>query len=307
MLKGETHMYNDLNFFIDENRINYTINKTEDKLKITCRNIDSSKVKIYYDDNVYNIILNKNMKKKKSNTIEINLTKEKEFTFTLELKDTYLVKTVYKYINELIDKDKLIEEINLFKNYNSKKEYKEDLNKLIRKIDKCEEEIEELIINHQSGYRSEYTKIVNILTTNNTYKKIVNKMTNHELMLLITWYISNIYPPHISEELFHELVEDAIQSEDSLENVWRLAMTYDNYDFNYDEIDKFFINSKDAYYISEYISGVLQVSQEKITNMLIEQDDKDLIKEFLNKYVEASHLQEKYINILKEHISRRES
>ena len=300
-------MYNDLNIFIDKNRINYTINKTEDKLKVTCDNINSSKVKIYYDDNVYNIILNKNMKKTKSNAIEINLKEEKAFTFTVELKDTYLVKTVYKYVNELIDKDKLIEEINLFKNYNSKKEYKEDLNKLIRKIDNVEEEIEELIINHQSGYRSEYTKIVNILTTNNTYNEIVNKMTNHELMLLITWYISSIYPPHIDEELFHELVEDAIQSEDSLENVWRLAMTYDNYDFNYDEIDKFFINSKDAYYLSEYISGVFQVNQEKITNMLIEQGDKDLIKEFLNKYIEASHLQEKYVNILREHISRRES
>ena len=300
-------MYNDLNILIDKNRINYTINKTEDKLKVTCDNINSSKVKIYYDDNVYNIILNKNMKKTKSNSIEINLKEEKAFTFTVELKDTYLVKTVYKYVNELIDKDKLIEEINLFKNYNSKKEYKEDLNKLIRKIDNVEEEIEELIINHQSGYRSEYTKIINILTTNNTYTEIVDKMTNHELMLLITWYISNIYPPHISEELFHELVEDAIQSEDSLENVWRLAMTYDNYDFNYDKIDKFFINSKDAYYISEYISGVLQVSQEKITNMLIEQGDKGLINEFLNKYIGASGIQKKYVNILKEYIGKRES
>ena len=300
-------MYNDLNIFIDKNRMDYTINKTEDKLKVTCSNINSSKVKIYYDNNVYNIILNKNMKKNKPNVIEINLKEEKEFTFTVELKDTYLVKTVYKYINELIDKDKLIEEMNLFKNYNNKKEYKEDLNKLIRKIDNVEEEIEELIINHQSGYRSEYTKIINILTTNNTFNEIADKMTNHELMLLITWYISMEYPPNIDEELFHELVEDAIRYEDSLENVWRLAMNYDNHNFNYDKIDKFFINSKDAYYLSEYISGVSQVNQEKITNMLIEQDDKDLINEFLNKYIGGSHLQEKYINILKEYIARRES
>ena len=302
-------MYNDLNIFIDENRINYIITKTENELKITCNNINGSKIKIYYDDNVYHIILNNNMKKNKPNAIEINLPKDghKEFTFPVELKDTYLVKTVYKYVNELIDKDTLLKEINLFKNYNHKKEYKEDLNKLIRKINNGEEEIEELIINHQSGYRSEYTKIVNILTNNNIYHKIAGKMTNHELMLLITWYIWMKYPPHIDEELFHELVEDAILSEDNLENVWRLAMNYNNHDFNYDEIDKFFINSKDVYYISEYISGVSQVNQEKITNMLIEQDDKDLIKEFLNKYIEASRLQEKYVNILKEHISRRES
>ncbi len=302
-------MYNDLNIFIDENRINYIITKTENELKITCNNINGSKIKIYYDDNVYHIILNNNMKKNKPNAIEINLPKDghKEFTFPVELKDTYLVKTVYKYVNELIDKDTLLKEINLFKNYNHKKEYKEDLNKLIRKINNGEEEIEELIINHQSGYRSEYTKIVNILTNNNIYHKIAGKMTNHELMLLITWYIWMKYPPHIDEELFHELVEDAILSEDNLENVWRLAMNYNNHDFNYDEIDKFFINSKDVYYISEYISGVSQVNQEKITNMLIGQGDKDLINEFLNKYIGVSGMQEKYVNILKEYIGRKNS
>ena len=32
-----------------------------------------------------------------------------------------------------------------------------------------------------------------------------------------------------------------------------------------------------------------------------------VLDEFLNKYIEVSHLQEKYINILREHISRRES
>ena len=178
-------MYNDLNIFIDKNRINYTITELDDDIKITCNNINSSKIKIYYDNNVYKIILNKKIDTL-SNTIDIDLTKEeqKEFFFTIELKDTYLVKIVYKYVNELIDKDMLIKEINLFKKYKDK--YKDDLNELINKIDKCEEEIEELIINHQSGYRSEYTKIVNILTNNNTYKEIVDKMTNHDLMLLIT-------------------------------------------------------------------------------------------------------------------------
>ena len=41
-------------------------------------------------------------------------------------------------------------------------------------------------------------------------------------------------------------------------------MTYDEYGFNYDIIDKFFINSKNVYYLSEYINGALQVNQEKI-------------------------------------------
>lgn len=79
-------------------------------------------------------------------------------------------------------------------------------------------------------------------------------------------------------------------------------MNYDEFNFNYDQIDKFFINSKNAYYLSEYISGVLQVNQEKITNMMIEQGDKELINEFLDKYIKVSNLQKKYINMLNDYI-----
>lgn len=109
--------------------------------------------------------------------------------------------------------------------------------------------------------------------------------------------------PKIDQYKFEQIVKDAICRDDSLEKVWRIAMTYDEYGFNYDIIDKFFIGSKDAYYLSEYISGVLQVNQEKIVNMMIEQGDKKLINEYLNKYIVASGLQEKYVNILKEYFS----
>ena len=82
-------------------------------------------------------------------------------------------------------------------------------------------------------------------------------------------------------------------------------MNYDEYDFNFDLIDKFFVQSKDAYYLSEYISGVLQVSQEKITNMLIEQGDKKFISNFLDKYIGASGIQEKYVTMLREYLKNK--
>ncbi len=290
-------MYNDLRIIVDNKRIDYIIDITKDKLIIKCNDINSDKLKIYYDNNIYKLIIK--AKSYESDTINIDLTKEeqKEFIFIVELKDNYLVKTVYKYINELIDKDKLIEEINLFKKYNNK--YTNDLNNLINKLNNSEE-IENLILNNQN----EYIRITNILINDDTYKKTAKKMTTHELMLLITWYISMPKIPNIDQDLFNDLVNDAINSDNSLENVWRLAMNYDEHGFNYNIVDEFFINSKDAYYLSEYICGVIQVNQEKIVNMLIESKDKELITEFLNKYIVASNLEDKYVNMLKEYISR---
>ena len=290
-------MYNDLRIIVNNKRIDYIIDITKDKLIIKCNDINSDKLKIYYDNNIYKLIIK--AKSYESDTINIDLTKEeqKEFIFIVELKDNYLVKTVYKYINELIDKDKLIEEINLFKKYNNK--YTNDLNNLINKLNNSEE-IENLILNNQN----EYIRITNILINDDTYKKTVKKMTTHELMLLITWYISMTKIPNIDQDLFNDLVNDAINSDNSLENVWRLAMNYDEHGFNYNIVDEFFINSKDAYYLSEYICGVIQVNQEKIVNMLIESKDKELITEFLNKYIVTSNLEDKYVNMLKEYISR---
>ena len=292
-------MYNDLRIIVNNKRIDYIIDINKDKLIIKCNNINSNKLKIYYDNNIYKLIIRN--KTYKSDTININLTKEeqKEFIFVVGLKDNYLVKTVYKYINELIDKDKLIEEINLFKKYNTNKKYTKDLNNLINKLNNSEE-IENLILNNPN----EYIRITNILINDDTYKKTAKKMTNHELMLLITWYISMPKIPNIDQDLFNDLVNDAINSDNSLENVWRLAMNYDEHGFNYNIVDEFFINSKDAYYLSEYICGVIQVNQEKIVNMLIESKDKELITEFLNKYIVASNLEDKYVNMLKEYISR---
>ena len=130
--------------------------------------------------------------------------------------------------------------------------------------------------------------------------KKIDNMSVHELMLFITENIVMEEVPKIDQSLFDELVWDAINSEYALENVWRLAMCYDEYGFNYDIIDRYFVDSGDAYYLSEYISGVIQVNQEKMVKMLIDKKDRACINDFLNKYIDGSSLDSIYIDMLRE-------
>ena len=75
---------------------------------------------------------------------------------------------------------------------------------------------------------------------------------------------------------------------------------YYNYNYNYDLIDEFFVNSKDSYYLAEYISGVIQVNKEKIVNMIIQTKDKEFIKALLKDNFIQNHLEEKHINDLEQ-------
>ena len=79
-------------------------------------------------------------------------------------------------------------------------------------------------------------------------------------------------------------------------------MNYDSryYNYNYDLIDEFFVNSKDSDYLAEYISGVIQVNKEKIVNMIIQTKDKEFIKSLLKDNFIQNHLEEKHINDLEQ-------
>ena len=125
-------------------------------------------------------------------------------------------------------------------------------------------------------------------------------MNNQDLMLLITYYIFAPMIPMIDQETFNDLVNSAIQYDYPLEKVWRLAMNYDSRGYNYDLIDEFFVNSKDSYYLAEYISGVIQVNKEKIVNMIIQTKDKEFIKALLKDNFIQNHLEEKHINDLEQ-------
>lgn len=113
--------------------------------------------------------------------------------------------------------------------------------------------------------------------------------------------------PKIEQETFNDLVNSAIKYDHSLENVWRLGMNYDCKNYNYDLLDKFFVNSKDSWYLAEYISGINQVNQEKIVNMVIQTKDKEFIKKLLSDNFIQSTLEEKYKEDLKKALVNEEN
>ena len=120
-------------------------------------------------------------------------------------------------------------------------------------------------------------------------------------------YITSNIPddiPQIEQKTFEEIINDAINSEYPLENVWRIALQYNDHNLNYDIIDKFFIETGNPYYLSEYICIIPETTQEKIVNMLIEKNDKELIREFLFRYVDGSNLDLKNVEKLREFLSK---
>ena len=117
-------------------------------------------------------------------------------------------------------------------------------------------------------------------------------------MLLITYYISCEKPPKIDQIMFNKLVKSAIDYNYSLESVWRLAMNYDSKGYNFDLIDEFFVNSKNAWYLSEYISSINQINQEKIINMIMANNDKKFIRELLQDNFFQEYVEDKYKKML---------
>lgn len=298
---GMENMFKDISLYIDNNKVvfEYEI----DKDKIIIKTIDELEIgknlKIFYDENIYEIKLNNNTKfsKGKAGEIFINLD-IKKLSFSVILKNNFFVKSVYKYINELINKDILINEIKIFLNSKVEKKYKKDLNILLENIENKDKSLEELIVNN----KNEYERIVDLTIHNKTYIDIAKNMSALELMLLITSYIFVPVTPKIDQDGFNDLVNVAKNYDNALENIWRLGMNYDRKGYNFDLLDNFFVDSKNVYYLGEYISGILQINQEKIVNTIVKTKDEGFIKQILENDIIVDNLDEEYKNILESSI-----
>lgn len=294
-------MFKDISLYIDNNKVvfEYEI----DKDKIIIKTIDELEIgknlKIFYDENIYEIKLNNNTKfsKGKAGEIFINLD-IKKLSFSVILKNNFFVKSVYKYINELINKDILINEIKIFLNSKVGKKYKKDLNILLENIENKDKSLEELIVNN----KNEYERIVDLTIHNKTYIDIAKNMSALELMLLITSYIFVPVTPKIDQDGFNDLVNVAKNYDNALENIWRLGMNYDRKGYNFDLLDNFFVDSKNVYYLGEYISSILQINQEKIVNTIVKSKDEGFIKQILENDIIVDNLDEEYKNILESSI-----
>ena len=294
-------MFKDISLYIDNNKVDFEYEINKDKVII--KTIDEleigKKLKIFYDENIYEIKLNNNTKfsKGKAGEIFINLD-IKKLSFSVILKNNFFVKSVYKYINKLINKDILINEIKIFLNSKVGKKYKKDLNILLDNIENKDKSLEELIINNEN----EYERIFDLTIHNKTYIDIAKNMSALELMLLITSYIFVPFTPNIDQDGFNDLVNVAKNYDNSLENIWRLGMNYDRKGYNFDLLDNFFVDSKNVYYLGEYISLIHQINQEKIVNTIVKTKDKGFIKQILENDTIVDNLDEEYKNILKSNI-----
>ncbi len=294
-------MFKDISLYIDNNKVDFEYEINKDKVII--KTIDELEIgknlKIFYDENIYEIKLNNSTKfsKGKAGEIFINLD-IKKLSFSVILKNNFFVKSVYKYINKLINKDILINEIKIFLNSKVGKKYKKDLNILLDNIENKDKSLEELIINNEN----EYERIFDLTIHNKTYIDIAKNMSALELMLLITSYIFVPFTPNIDQDGFNDLVNVAKNYDNALENIWRLGMNYDRKGYNFDLLDNFFVDSKNVYYLGEYISLIHQINQEKIVNTIVKTKDKGFIKQILENDTIVDNLDEEYKNILKSSI-----
>ncbi len=295
-------MFKDIKVFNDNESIEYTYKIDDGLLLFSIENGNKKQydnLTIIYDENIYQINLSNNIKYKNLEASEILIFLENDttdFSFKVNINYKFFVKTVYKFFNKFIDKDTLIKEINIFLKSKIGQKYNNELVKLLDEIENKYASIEELMLEEND----EVNRITNLLLNNEIYITLANQMNNQDLMLLITYYIFAPMIPMIDQETFNDLVNSAIQYDYPLEKVWRLAMNYDSRGYNYDLIDEFFVNSKDSYYLAEYISGVIQVNKEKIVNMIIQTKDKEFIKALLKDNFIQNHLEEKHINDLEQ-------
>lgn len=303
------NLFKDVKLFRDDELIEYSYTIDDGLLLFSIDDINNKQydnLKIIYDENIYQIHLNDNIKYDNLKVGEILIYLEKNtinFSFRANINYKFFVKTIYKFINRFIDREMLIQEIDIFLKSRIGAKYKNELTKLLDEIENKNTSVEEILLEADG----EFNRIINLLLNNELYITLAKQMNDQDLMLLITYYISAPMIPKIDQETFNDLVASASKYDYSLENVWRLAMNYDCRNYNYDLLDEFFVNSKDSWYLAEYISGINQVNQEKIVNMVIQTNDKEFIKKLLKDNFIQSNLEEKHKEDLKKALINEEN
>ncbi len=92
----------------------------------------------------------------------------------------------YKFINGFIDKDTLIQEIDIFLKSKIGVKYKNKLAKLLEEIENENVSVEELLLEAND----ERNRIITLLLNNELFITLEEQMNNQDLMLLIIYYIS---------------------------------------------------------------------------------------------------------------------
>ena len=112
-------------------------------------------------------------------------------------------------------------------------------------------------------------------------------MSDLEFLEFITHFIQTPFPPKINQELFDDLVRVGIK-QDKREALWRLAVNYNGKGKDFTNIENYFIEKKDDYYLIELISVVKEdLNIEELIKKVINTNDK---KFMINCYNRAKKL-----------------
>lgn len=202
-----------------------------------------------------------------------------------------MIETVYKYVNECIDEEILLEELQTF--LKSHKEYEKKLETLINNI-------KDIMIKRKNNSVLRYDEIYHLLIENEVYLKLVKQMSDRDLMLMITNYIKMGLVPQIDQEYFEVLVDEAIKDSSSKEFCWRLAMNYEHK--NLDKIEDYLISTKDTYYVIELLYALRHVLDiNKSVEKIINTKDKEFMQNILkHKFLEEVFTKEQIEKIKEE-------
>ena len=111
--------------------------------------------------------------------------------------------------------------------------------------------------------------------------------------------MGKVYSFHVNKNPFQIMFEKGLGAKEKgsilpVKTTRYIRCDYDEREYNFDLLDDFFVNSKDVWYLTEYISGVIQANKEKVVNKIIETNDKKFIRSILEYDIFTDKLCEEY-------------
>ena len=160
-----------------------------------------------------------------------------------------MLRIFYKYVNELIDEEKLVKELKNLAKKEKDEEQKKQILDLMYLIETA------MIVYNNSNYEL-YDAIYELFLNNPLYNELADNVNSKDLMLLITDYMKVKNPPRLNQQEFDKLVEDAKESVDPKENCLRLALNYELFNLDFSNIEDYLIETRDTWYMAQYIKSV---------------------------------------------------
>ncbi len=191
----------------------------------------------------------------------------------------------FKYSNEFIKDDKLVDELNKLKDKYPLE--KDEIDKVINKVE---------ILIKKFGEYVRFSKIQDVLEETELFKNELKNITPKQMLDMLTQYIYIENIPDITQEWFDEMVNECINS-DSREKAWRLAFDFiKNKDIQ--KVEDFFIKVRDEYYIGELLSTLYDddlTLVDRVINKMVNTNDKNFIRKYLQlNYIDNFMKEEHY-------------